>query len=175
MCRAMKHKFVCPEEDQAHKVERTNSFHSDVEDFAMPAFSPKKQRSAASATVLIGIQHFSDNSELRELPGAKDKVVVIMMKHNAWPSYFSKFADTFAEFLTKVQKDQEDFPKDNDEFARRYAARFVMASDPPLEKQKPYARGAYVKLRLAARLVEVLDSFIGWRYESKSGGTFPPP
>ena len=81
-------KKVCPEEEQAHTVEKTNSFHSDVADFVMPAFSPKKQRSAASATVLIGMQHFSDNSELCGLPGAKDKVVVIMMEHNAWPGYF---------------------------------------------------------------------------------------
>ena len=60
------------------------------------------------------------------MPGAKDKVGVNMMEHNAWPGYFSKFGDTFAEFLKKVQMDQEDFPKDNDEFGRRYAMRFVV-------------------------------------------------
>ena len=95
LCRAMKRKLVCPQEEQVHKVERTYSFDgdvparrrysfaSDVPDFQMPASPPKKQRSAASATVQIGMQHFSNNSELCSLPGAKDKVVVIMMEHNA--------------------------------------------------------------------------------------------
>ena len=122
----MKHKLLCPEEEQAHKVEKTHSSDGDVADFEMPAFSPKRQRSAASATVLIGMQHFSDNSELCGLPGAKDKVVVIMMGHNARPGYFSTFIDTLATFLKKVQMEHEDFPRDNDEFARRYAMRFVV-------------------------------------------------
>ena len=57
----------------------------------------------------------------------------------------------------------------------RNEVRFVMGSDPPLEKQTPYARGAYVKLQLAGKLVEVLDSFFWWRHAGKIGGVFPAP
>ena len=56
---------------------------------------------------------------------------------------------------------QSDFPESLDEFEKRYGMRFVMGSEPPIEEQKPYARGAYVKLRLAGKVIEVLDSFFG--------------
>ena len=62
-----------------------------------------------------------------------------------------------------------------DEFEKRYEMRFVMGSEPPIENQRPYARGAYVKLRLAGKVIEAFDSFFWWRYENNIGGTFPVP
>jgi len=74
-----------------------------------------------------------------------------------------------------MHAEQSAFPKTLDEFEKRYEMRFVMASDPPLEQQKAYARGAYVKLGRAGALVEALDSFFWWRYEKSIGGTSPKP
>ena len=84
-------KFVCPDAEPVTRAEKTYSFDNDVADFEMPTSPPKKLRSAASAPVQIGMQHFSDNSELCGLPGTQDKVVVIMMVHKASPDYFSKY------------------------------------------------------------------------------------
>ena len=70
---------------------------------------------------------------------------------------------------------QDAFPKTLDEFEKHYEMRFVMGSDPPIEKQKPYARGAYVKLGRTGAIVDVLDSFFWWRYEKGIGGNFPKP
>ena len=107
----------------------------------------------------IGLQSFSDNSELCGLHGSKDKVVVIMMEHTAKPNYFFKYSEAFGNFLLHMHSQQNAFPKSMDEFEKRFEMRFVMGSDPPIEKQRPYARGAYVKLHLAGKVIEVLDSF----------------
>ena len=71
--------------------------------------------------------------------------------------------------------EQSEFPKTLDEIEKRYEMRFVMGSEPPIEKQKPYARGAYFKLRRRGKIVDVLDSFFWWRYEGNIGGAFPKP
>ena len=126
-----------------------------------------------SAVVQIGLQLYSDNSDLCNLPGFKDKVVAMMMAHNAKPSLFYMHADSFAAFLSHAHSVNNDLPETLDQFEKRYEMRFVMASFPPVEEQIAYARGAYVKLQLVSKVIEVFDSYFAWRYENQIGGAFP--
>ena len=71
-----------------------------------------------------------------------------------------------------MHSEQDAFPKTLDEFEKRYEMRFVMGSDPPIEKQKPYARGAYVKLGRTGAIVDVLDSFFGGGTRKESAAIF---
>ena len=154
--------------------EKRSRKSGEVADFQMPTMLPKRTK-VCDSPVHIGMQHFSDNSMLCGLPGSQDKVVVLMMEHSAKPGYFFKFAEAFGNFLVAMHTDQSAFPKTMDEFEQRYEMRFVMGSDPPIEKQKPYARGAYVKLGRTGTIVDVLDSFFWWRHEKGIGGIFPKP
>ena len=151
--------LVCPAASMVSKSEKPSGSCAEVADFEIPTNSPKKQKLEGSAPVRIGLQLFSDNSELIGLPGYQDKVVVMMMEHNAKPCYFFKYFQAFESFLLHVRIEQQDFPESMDEFEKRYEMRFVIGSVPPLEKQRSYARGAYVKLRFAGKVIEVLDSF----------------
>ena len=101
--------LVCPAEEPVSKNEKMSASSDDVADFEIPSSSPKKARYSASAPVQIGLQRFSDNSELCGLPGPQDKVVVIMMEHNAKPGYFFKFLEAFGTFLLSVHGAQNDF------------------------------------------------------------------
>lgn len=157
------------------KREKPPGSVADVPDFQIPTNLPKKQRLADSAPVHIGLQLFSDNSVLCGLPGYEDKVVVMMMEHDAKPGYFFKLSEAFGNFLLHVHNEQPDFPANMDDFEMRYEMRFVMGADPPIENQRPYARGAYVKLRLVKEVIEALDSFFSWRQKHNIGGLFPDP
>ena len=153
--------LACPAAVPVPMSEKRSSNSDDVADFQIPTKLPKKSKVSDHAPVHIGLQRFSDNSELCGLPGSQDKVAVIMMEHNAKPGYFFKYSEAFGNFLLHMHSEQNAFPKSMDEFEKRYEMRFVMGSDPPIEKQRPYARGAYVKLHLAGKVIEVLDSFFG--------------
>ena len=167
--------LACPAAVPVPVSEKRSSNSEDVADFVIPTKLPKKAKVSDHAPVLIGLQKFSDNCELCGLHGSKDKVVVLMMDHTAKPNYFFKFLDAFGNFLDHMHGLQNAFPTTMEEFEKRFEMRFVMASDPPIENQKPYARGAYVKLHLAGKVIEVLDSFFWWRHEMQVGGIFPAP
>ena len=107
---------------------------ADVPDFQIPTNLPKKQRLADSAPVHIGLQLFSDNSVLCGLAGYEDKVVVMMMEHNAKPGYFFEHLEAFGNFLLHVHGEQPDFPENMDEFEQRYEMRFVIGSEVPYRK-----------------------------------------
>jgi len=164
--------LACPAAEPNTMSEKRARNSSEVADFQIPTTLPKRTKVCDNAPVHIGMQRFSDNSQLCGLPGLQDKVVVLMMAHGAKPS---KFAEAFGNFLMDMHSEQDAFPKTLDEFEKRYEMRFVMGSDPPIEKQKPYARGAYVKLGCTGAIVDVLDSFFWWRYEKGIGGNFPKP
>ncbi len=61
----------------------------------------------------------------------------------------------------EMHAEQNAFPKTLDEFEKRYEMRFVMGSDPPIEKQKPHVLWAYVKLGRVGAFIHMLDSFFG--------------
>ena len=145
----------------------------DVADFDMNSRSLKKFKLPESAVVQFGLQHYSDNSELCQLPGFKDKVAVMMMAHNAKPSLFYMHRDSFGGFLSETQSITDDFPSTKDEFEKRYEMRFVMASNPPVQKQIPYARGAYVKFKVVSKVIEVFDSYFAWRQAKNVHGSYP--
>ena len=151
--------LACPAAVPVPVSEKRSSNSEDVAEFVIPTKLPKKAKVSDHAPVLIGLQKFSDNSELCGLHGSKDKVVVIMMDHTAKPNYFFKFLDAFGNFLDHMHGLQNAFPTTMEEFEKRFEMRFVMASDPAIENQTPYARGAYVKLHLAGKVIEALDSF----------------
>ena len=153
----------------------SNSTDDDIDDYELPTKSTKKRKVSETAPVQIGLQHFSDNSALSDLPGSPGRVVVIMMEHNAKPSLFFKFREAFATFLEHMHSKQDDFPQSMDEFQERYGMRFVMATEAPIQKQRPYARGAYVKHALAGEIIAVLDTFFWWRYSDKLDGQFATP
>ena len=48
-----------------------------------------------------------------------------------------------------------------------------MASDPSIEKQVPFARGVYMKLKATGKIVEVFDTYFAWRQRHGIGGIFP--
>ena len=66
---------------------RTRS-SGEVPDFQIPTMLPKKTKVCVDAPVYIGMQRFSDNSVLCLLPGTQEKVIVVMMAHDAKPCMF---------------------------------------------------------------------------------------
>ena len=56
-----------------------------------------------------------------------------------------------------------------DDFEKRYEVRFVMSSDPPIEKQILYARGAYIKLKAMDNIIGVFDAYFAWRQQNIIG------
>ena len=84
---------------------------SEVADFQIPTMLPKRTKVCDNAPVHIGMQRFSDNSVLCGLPGTQEKVVVLMMAHDAKPGMFFKFAEAYGNFLMEVHAAQDAFPK----------------------------------------------------------------
>ena len=88
MFRAMVKALACPAAELNTMSEKRSRKSGEVADFQMPTMLPKRTKVCDNAPVHIGMQHFSDNSKLCGLPGSQDKVVVLMMEHNAKPGYF---------------------------------------------------------------------------------------
>ena len=111
--------LACPAAAPVPVSEKRSSNSQDVADFVIPTKLPKKAKVSDHAPVQIGLQSFSDNSELCGLHGSKDKVVVIMMEHTAKPNYFFKYSEAFGNFLLHMHSQQDAFPKSMDEFEKR--------------------------------------------------------
>ena len=98
MFRAMVKALACPAAEPNTMSEKRARKSGEVADFQMPTMRPKRTKVCDNAPVQIGMQHFSDNSMLCGLPGSQDKVVVLMMEHNAKPGHFLKFAEALGIF-----------------------------------------------------------------------------
>ena len=88
MFRAMVKALTCPTAEPNSKSEKRARKSGEVPDFQLPVMRPKKTKISENAPVQIGMQHYSDNSMLCGLPGSQDKVVVLLMEHNAKPCHF---------------------------------------------------------------------------------------
>ena len=88
MFRAMVKALACPTAEPNSMSEKRARKSGEVADFQLPTMRPKRTKVCDNAPVQIGMQHFSDNSMLCGLTGSQDKVVVLMMEHNAKPGYF---------------------------------------------------------------------------------------
>ena len=88
MFRAMVKALACPTAEPNTMSEGRARKSGEVADFQLPTMRPKRTKVCDNAPVQIGMQHFSDNSMLCGLPGSQDKVVVLMMEHNAKPNMF---------------------------------------------------------------------------------------
>ena len=94
---------LAPPAAQPEATKQVSSVVSDdVADFELPSSSPKKTKLPETASVQIRLQLFSNNSELCGLPGVKDKVVAMMIAHQAKPSLVCKDMETFSDFLQHV-------------------------------------------------------------------------
>ena len=90
MFRAMVKALACPAAEPNTMSEKRARKSGEVADFQIPTMLPKRTKVCENAPVHIGMQRFSDNSKLCGLPGSQDKVVVLMMEHNAKPGYLKK-------------------------------------------------------------------------------------
>ncbi len=88
MFRAMVKALKCPAAEPKPVPEKRTRNSGEVPDFQIPTMFPKRTKVCDDAPVHIGMQRFSDNSVLCGLPGTQEKVVVLMMAHDAKPCMF---------------------------------------------------------------------------------------
>ena len=104
-----------------------SSSRGELADFVLPRHVVKKPRLAEEAPVLVGLQRYSANSGLCGLGGPLDTVVVAMLAHEARPSHFYKFVETFGEFLAHTESKNPGFPSTLRQFEQMYEVRMVMS------------------------------------------------